>query len=69
MRAADVLDHIVVNLIEVESLPAPPEWQEWGLCQGELIDCPYDPDALADVAIGWLYVAGEFRPPGGEAPA
>jgi hypothetical protein len=51
------LDGTVVNVLEVDSLPAPPEWKDWGLYQGELIEC------ADEVGIGWTYVDGEFSAP------
>jgi len=55
---------VVVNLIEVESLPPPPEWKDWGLYQGELVECPEEePGALTGVSIGWFYADGEFTAP------
>jgi hypothetical protein len=46
MRAADVVDGEVVNVIVVESLPAP---ELDAMVQGELIECP------GLVGIGWTY--------------
>jgi hypothetical protein len=57
LRAADVVDGVVINVLAVESLPAPPEWKDWGLYQGELVECG------DDVGIGWTYDGSAFAPP------
>lgn len=58
MRAADVVDGEVVNVIVVEALPAP---ELDALVQGELIECP---DL---VGIGWTYeptkLPNQWTPP------
>jgi hypothetical protein len=58
MRAADVVDGEVVNVIVVESLPAP---ELDPLVQGELVECP---DLVGP---GWTYnpakLPNQWTPP------
>jgi len=58
IRAADVVDGEVVNVIVVESLPAP---ELDAMVQGELVECP------VFVGIGWTYeptkLPNQWTPP------
>lgn len=54
IRAADIVNGEVVNVILVESLPAP---ELDPLAQGELVECG------DEVGIGWSYDGSEFTAP------
>jgi hypothetical protein len=60
MRAADVKDTNVVNVIVVDPMPdaaTQEQWRSWGMIQGDLIEAP------DEVGPGFTYDGTNWTPP------